>query len=84
VTYEFDERIELAAVFGGRAKLRPLWFVWKGTKYFIRDVTYYWTTSSGEAVIHHFSVKDESCNLFEIGYNTRTLVWKLLKLEAEG
>lgn len=82
--HEFDEEIEVGALFGKATKIRPVWFVWKGIKYLIRDVAYCWTTSEGEAVIHHFSVKDKSGNLFEIAYNAQTLVWKLFKVEAEG
>lgn len=81
---EFDEKIEVGTIFGRARKIKPLWFVWRGIKYSIREITYYWTTQQGDALTHHFSVRDKADNLFEIGYNAQTLVWKLLKVEVEG
>jgi hypothetical protein len=80
---EFDEKIEVGTIFGRARKIKPVWFVWRGIKYFIWEIAYYWTTEQGDALIHHFSVRDKANNLFEIGYNAQTLVWKLLKVEVE-
>jgi hypothetical protein len=74
-------RIEVEAMFGGRTKLRPLWFFWNKRKYQIKEVTYGWMTKEGKATIYHFSVKDENDNLFEITYNNESLVWKVLSVE---
>ncbi len=81
---KFDEKIEVGTIFGRGRKINPVWFVWRGIKYPIQETTYYWTTDQGEALIHHFSVRDKANNLFEIGYNAQTLVWKLFKVEVEG
>jgi len=81
---EFDEKIVVGSIFGAGKKINPVWFAWRGIKYPIREITYYWTSEKGDAVIHHFSVRDRADNLFEIGYNARTLVWKLFKVEVQG
>ena len=81
---QFDEKIEVGTIFGRGSKMKPIWFIWKGIKYPSQDIAYYWTSERGDPLIHHFSVKDKDNNVFEIGYNARTLVWKLLKVEVDG
>ena len=84
---EIGEPIKVGAVFGadciGGKKIKPVWFAWKGRQYRIKEVTYTWTNKEGMACVHYFSVTDGQ-NLYEISYNTETMVWKLIAIETEG
>ncbi len=84
---EIDEPIKVGAVFGadyiGGKKIKPVWFTWKRRQYRIKEVTYTWTNKEGSPFVHYFSVTDGQ-NLYEISYNTETMVWKLIAIETEG
>lgn len=67
----------------GMKKIKPVWFVWRGRQYRIKEVTYTWTNKEGRATVHYFSVTDGQ-DLYEIAYNTETMVWKLVAVEVEG
>ncbi len=84
---EIDEPIKVGVVFGanciGGKKIKPVWFIWKEKQYHIKEVTYTWTNKEGSASVHYFSVTDGQ-NLYEIAYNTETMVWMLIAVEMEG
>lgn len=81
---EVNEPIKVGAIFGdNKKKLKPVWFVWSGRKYDIKEITYIWTERVGKASIHHFTVTD-SANLFDISYSTDNLVWTLHSVETAG
>lgn len=81
---EVNELIKVGAVFGdNKRKLKPVWFVWSGRKYNIREITYIWTERIGKAGILHFTVTDDA-NLFDISYNSDTLAWTLHSVESIG
>ena len=81
---QIDETIKVVAIFGGGRKLRPAYFLWKNRKYKILQITYTWTSWEGKAKIYHFSVVDADDNLFEICYNTESMVWRLVNVQTEG
>ena len=81
---EIHETITVGAIFGdNNKKLKPVWFVWSGRKYSVREITYVWTERLGKASIHHFTVTDGS-SLFVISYNTDTLISTLRSIETVG
>ena len=81
---EIHEAIKVGAIFGdNKKKLKPVWFIWNGIKYTIREITYVWTERVGKTVIHYFTVT-EGANLFSISYNTDTLLWTLHSIENAG
>jgi hypothetical protein len=84
---EIGESIKVGVVFGvnciGGKKIKPVWFIWKERQYRIKEVTYTWTNKEGSASVHYFSVTDDQ-NLYEIAYNTETMVWRLMAVEVEG
>ncbi len=81
---EINEPIKVGAIFGdNKKKLKPVWFVWGGRKYNIREITYIWTEKTGKSVICHFAVAD-GANLFNISYSTDSLVWTLHSVETAG
>jgi hypothetical protein len=73
--------LQVAAVFGARSKIRPVWFIWQGRKYRIHTVTYTWKQMQGRALFYHFSVTDQSGNHYELCYKTDTATWQLITLE---
>ncbi|UCD85924.1 MAG: hypothetical protein JSU92_06960 [Deltaproteobacteria bacterium] len=75
-----DEQIEVGAVFGGRRKIIPRWFIWNGRQYRIKEITYTWSERQGRASIHYFSATD-GINLFELYYNSESMLWFLSQLD---
>ncbi|MGA2091335.1 MAG: hypothetical protein ABSH12_07750 [Endomicrobiales bacterium] len=76
-----DQRIVVAAVFM-KDMVKPKWFVWSGRKYDIKEVTYTWDDTDGNARIKRFAVSDGS-TLFELSLNLNTLEWRLEKSVIE-
>lgn len=74
------EVIKVGAVFGG-GKVLPRWFVWKGRKYTVEEITYTWKDKEGRETLHHFSVTDGS-DLFELCYREREMSWYLASVEV--
>lgn len=79
---EIRERIKVAALFGQRAKIRPVWFVWQGRKISIQKITYAWTERQGSEIYHHFSTTDGTA-LYELSYAVSNLSWELVAVESE-
>lgn len=80
---EIDQPIRVGAVFGPPDRIRPAWFVWKGRKHLIREVTYTWDQREGTAWIQNFSVSD-GANLYHIAYHRDAMTWRLVALEDGG
>jgi hypothetical protein len=79
---EINEPVKVGAIFGdNKTKLKPVWFIWSGRKYDIKEITYIWTEKVRKANIHHFTVSD-GANLFDISYSTDSLVWMLHSVET--
>lgn len=70
-----DERIDVGAVFR-KDLVTPRWFVWNGRKHDIKEVTYIWEDTLGDARLMRFAVSD-GATLFEISLNRRSLEWRL-------
>ncbi len=75
------EIINVVASFGLPYKIRPVRFKWSGRLREVKDITYTWTTKEGQSSIYHFSVTDGNA-LFELSFNTKSLLWRLENLEA--
>jgi len=73
-----DEPIAVGAVFFS-GKITPRYFVWKGEKHLIEDITYHWHSKAGESRIFHFAVTNKG-SVYEISYNLNTSNWKLDKI----
>ena len=78
---EIHEPITAAVVFD-RAHVRPTWFLWKQRRYPIKEVTQWWRTKEGQAIILHLGVTDGS-TCFELTFNQHTLVWHLASIAPE-
>ena len=72
--------VKVLAVFGDGRKLRPLRFLWNGRSCKVKEVTYIWDTFQGRERIQHFSVSDGT-NVYELSYNTDSMVWRLEAVE---
>ncbi len=80
---EVGERVFVIAAFGRSIKLKPLRFTWSNRQINIKDVTYEWTTSEGTSKLLHFSVTDGN-TLYELSFNTNSILWRLEGVETEG
>jgi hypothetical protein len=59
-------------------KIKPKWFLWHNRKYAIKETTYTWHETEGEATVIHFTVTD-GATLFELSLNQTSLAWRLEK-----
>jgi len=73
------ERIEVGVVFTPKGVI-PRWFTWKGRRYGIEKVTYFWTERVGETRLHYFAVTD-GVNYFKLSYNSEMMRWTLWEAE---
>ena len=80
---EIGERIFVIAAFGRSIKLKPLRFTWSDRQVDIKDVTYEWTTSEGTNRLLHFSVTDGN-TLYELSFNTNSILWRLEGVETDA
>ena len=79
---EPEQPIKVGAIFGGKKKIRPVWFIWEGREYHIKEITYTWGIREGRALLYHFSVTtDRADNLFELCYRTDSATWHLSACE---
>lgn len=76
-----DEPISVIASFDPSYKIRPIKFLWGKRTLVIKEITYYWKSSEGKNVLHHFSVTDGS-TLYQLTFNPDNLLWRLSSLEA--
>jgi hypothetical protein len=80
---DIAEAVEVAALFGKKEKVRPLWFLWNGKKVSVGSVNYHWSEYEGTRRFHHFSVSDGMCS-YQLCYAEENLSWELLAVETEG
>ncbi len=76
-----SEPISVIASFSPSCRLRPVKFVWGKRSLQIQEITYQWKTREGTSAIYHFSVTDGR-TLYEISFNSSTLLWRLEGLET--
>jgi hypothetical protein len=78
-----EERIIVAAIFGQKPWLKPVWFIWQGRQYRVKKITYTWVDKEGQEKLYHFAVTD-GANLYELCYNSIQLTWQLSAIDTEG
>ena len=78
---DIGESISVIASFGLPYKIKPVRFKWSGRLREVKDITYSWTTKEGQSKIYHFSISDGT-TLYELSFDTSSLLWRLEKLEA--
>lgn len=78
---EVGETISVIASFSQTYRIKPLRFRWSGRLFEVREVTYLWKVREGQNEIYHFSVTDGR-SLYELTFDTKSLLWRLEKLEA--
>ncbi len=75
-----DNPIKVGVIFEHQGSVRPVWFVWKGRRYDIREVTYSWAHREGAGLVQNFAVSD-GVNLFQISYYRNESAWRLTAVE---
>ena len=78
---DIGETISVVASFGMPYRIKPVRFNWSGKLFEIKEITYTWKTEEGKKKIHHFSVTDGR-TLYELTFDTDTLLWRLETLET--
>ena len=79
-----EQPIKVGAIFGGKKKIRPVWFIWAGREYHIKEITYTWNIREGRTLFYFFSVIDRNDNLYELCYRTGSATWHLSAFEWEN
>jgi hypothetical protein len=64
-----------------KGKAYPWVIHWRGARYMITKVGLHHTTHEGRTLLHLFSVTDGN-TYFKLQFNTETLGWRLLEIEA--
>ena len=78
---DINEPVSVGAVFSS-GKITPRFFVWKGRKYPIDRITYFWRSKTGTMPILHYAVVCRE-SIYEISYNSTTYDWRLEKINVE-
>lgn len=73
--------IRVAVIFGPDGRIRPVWFDLNRRRHQVRTVTNSWRDRRGETILLHFHVTDDGA-LFELTFNTATVTWQLIRIEA--
>lgn len=76
-----NDPISVGVVFS-TGKITPRFFIWKGRKYQIEKITYFWRSKVGSMPIIHFAVSSDG-SIYEISYNSATSDWFLEKINVE-
>ena len=80
---KIEQSIKVGAIFGGKKKIRPVWFIWAGREHRIKEITYTWSIREGRVLFYHFSVTDRDDNFYELCYRTDSATWYLSAFEWE-
>jgi len=78
---DLTENITVGAVFSP-GEMRPAWFLWRGRRYAVSEVTYAWESREGMARLRHFSVV-AGANVYAICYNTHECAWEIRGVEQD-
>ena len=81
--YFTSEQIDVEVFYGGKNRMKPLWFIWNGKKYQIASVNHVWKERDGREVFYCFSVSDEA-NTYLLRYNTLQMQWVICGIYTEG
>lgn len=73
--------IRVAVIFGPDGRISPVWFDLNRRRHQVRTVTNSWRDRRGETILLHFHVTDDGA-LFELTFNTATVTWQLIRIEA--
>jgi len=74
-----NHAVRVGAVFKP-GQVVPRWFLYRGRKIPVKEITYTWTERQGAAVFLHFSVSD-GINLYELSFQPDRLVWNIEAVE---
>ncbi len=73
--------LRVAVVFGPDNLVRPVWFELDLRKHEVRETTYRWESSLGDAPLLHYAVSDGEA-LYELVYNTSSQCWNINSQEV--
>lgn len=76
-----DEPVQVGAVFK-KGGVFPRWFLYRGSRVTVKELTFCWKERAGRSLLHHFSVSD-GINLYDLVFQAENLAWKLESIEDE-
>ena len=79
---DLDEQIDVVVLYE-KGTLKPLRFLWQGRSFKIARVTGTWKAPQGDKWMRHFSVVDQSDNVFFLTYEERSMRWAISKVWVE-
>lgn len=80
---QIDSPIRVGVIFEPQGRIKPVWFIWRGKRYEIKEITYTWSRRDGASLIQYFTVTD-GANIYQISYLKNLSAWRLIALEDGG
>ena len=77
------EPIEVISLFK-EGKIKPLRFKWNGRVYRIKQINGHWVNPQGYSKQYHFSLIADSCDYFELTFDTANFEWQVARVCLEG
>ncbi|WP_246798770.1 hypothetical protein [Deferribacter autotrophicus] len=74
-----NEKIKVGAIFY-EGFPKPVWFIYYGTKIFIKKIIYQWKEREGRDVIYKYTVT-EGENIYELSFSRENLEWCLVAID---
>ena len=78
---EVRERVTAGVVFAPSG-MRPVWFIWRGRKYPVSEVTYAYESREGMVRMRLFTVVS-GANVYSLAYNPVETVWEMRGVEED-
>lgn len=79
---EIGAPIDVVASFA-HGKMAPRLFFWRNRQYRVMEITGVWSDYEGAAKRFFFSVVTDGANIYEISFQTRTLLWRLMRIHYD-
>lgn len=79
---KIGDRIEVTVLFK-KDRIIPLSFSWRGFRYRIKNINYYWKRRWGDSFLHYFAVQVGK-EVFEVCFNIKELSWYLTRVYLDG
>jgi len=79
---KLNEPIQVMARFRD-GRVAPTHFLWRGRTHKVSEVTGRWSSREGAYQVHQFTVVSQNGTYFELSLNTRTMDWRLDRVELE-
>lgn len=81
---ELTDEIKVGVIFGPEhPQVRPVWFVWRGRRHSITEITYTWKVKEGRSTLVYFAVQVPEGDIYQLAFDSQTSHWWLEGVETE-